>query len=181
MSQDSPDKSAKNASEPSPAQDKPTSDSFQTGSDEAKNKKEDFDTANVAPKSTLTPYLLLLLREQLHGYALWERLVAMGIPGLQPSDRATIYRMLRQLEEDGKITSSWDTTENHGPARRVYSLTDAGESWLKVWADGLEQYRKSLDFFFNMYSGGFFPNPFTAFNGPDQNHPTGRNPKDTRK
>lgn len=159
MSQNSPDRSSKNTAQ------QPTSEDDQVPKNVGTDKKEDVEAANVAPKSTLTPYLLLLLRQQLHGYALWEKLVEMGIPGLQPSDRATIYRMLRQLEEDGKISSKWDTTENHGPARRVYSLTDAGEAWLKVWADGLEQYRKSLDFFFNMYSGGFFPDPFGAFKG----------------
>ncbi len=178
MSQNSEANSSKTTPHQSTSQDNQVPDS--TGTQQEGNKKEGVDAANVAPKSTLTPYLLLLLREQLHGYALWERLVEMGIPGLQPGDRATIYRMLRQLEEDGKISSTWDTTEHHGPARRVYSLTDAGEAWLKVWADGMEQYRKTLDFFFNMYSGGFFPDPSAAFKGPKP--PTsGNTAKDNKK
>jgi len=114
----------------------------------------------LSPKTFLIPYTLLMLRDSLmHGYAIWERLTLMGIPGLNEGDRATIYRTLRQLEREGKVKSQWDTA-TEGPARRVYSLTDAGESFLQIWAVGLEQYRQSLDFFFKMYTGGAFPSPF---------------------
>jgi len=121
----------------------------------------------LSPKAFLIPYMLLMLRDSLlHGYAIWEKLTLMGIPGLNESDRATIYRTLRQLEREGKVKSQWDTA-TEGPARRVYSLTDAGESFLRIWAVGLEQYRESLDFFFKMYTGGAFPSPFGFnFNNP---------------
>ncbi len=113
-----------------------------------------------ASKTVLIPYMLLMLRDSmLHGYAIWEKLTLMGIPGLNDSDRASIYRVLRQLEREGKVQSEWDTASD-GPARRVYRLTDAGESFLKVWAVGLDQYRQSLDFFFKLYTGGLPPNPF---------------------
>lgn len=113
-----------------------------------------------APKTFLTPYMLLMLRDSfLHGYAIWEKLMMMGIPGLTESDRATIYRTLRQLEREGKVKSEWDTNTD-GPARRVYTLTDAGESVLQMWAVGLDQYRQSLDFFFKMYANNAWINPF---------------------
>lgn len=108
-----------------------------------------------APKSFMVPYVLLMLRDSLmHGYAIWERLMSMGFPGLDENDRANLYRTLRQLEKEGKVQSQWDTTAE-GPARRVYSLTDNGEAFLKLWATGLDQYRRSLDFFFNMYTNPF--------------------------
>jgi PadR family transcriptional regulator, regulatory protein PadR len=117
---------------------------------------------SLAPKTFLTPYVLLMLRDTLlHGYAIWEKLMIMGIPGLNESDRATIYRTLRQLEKEGKIKSEWETAAG-GPARRVYSLTGTGEEFLKMWAMGLEQYRQSLDFFFKLYAGGL-ANPFLNF------------------
>jgi poly-beta-hydroxybutyrate-responsive repressor len=118
-----------------------------------------------SPKTFLIPYMLLMLRDSLmHGYDIWKNLIVMGIPGLTESDRATIYRILRQLEREGKVKSEWDTsTEGHGPARRVYSLTDAGESFLQIWAVGLNQYRQSLDFFFKMYTGGALPSPYDFF------------------
>jgi PadR family transcriptional regulator, regulatory protein PadR len=118
------------------------------------------DEVGVAPKTFLTPYMLLMLRDSfMHGYAIWERLMVMGIPGLNESDRATIYRTLRQLEREGKVKSEWDTN-TEGPARRVYTLTDAGEAVLKLWATGLDQYRQSLDFFFKLYAGSPWTNPF---------------------
>jgi PadR family transcriptional regulator, regulatory protein PadR len=121
---------------------------------------ETNDEVGVAPKTFLTPYMLLMLRDSfMHGYAIWERLMVMGIPGLNESDRATIYRTLRQLEREGKVKSEWDTN-TEGPARRVYTLTDAGESVLKMWATGLDQYRQSLDFFFKLYAGSPWTNPF---------------------
>jgi poly-beta-hydroxybutyrate-responsive repressor len=113
-----------------------------------------------ASKTVLIPYMLLMLRDSvLHGYAIWEKLSLMGIPGLNDSDRASIYRVLRQLEREGKVQSEWDTTSD-GPARRIYRLTNAGESFLQVWAVGLDQYRQSLDFFFKLYTGAMPPNPF---------------------
>ncbi len=127
---------------------------------ESKSEEEAESEVGFAPKTFLTPYVLLMLRDSLmHGYAIWEKLMVMGIPGLDESDRATIYRTLRQLEREGKVKSEWDTA-TEGPARRMYSLTASGESFLQIWAVGLDQYRQSLDFFFKMYTGGTLPSPF---------------------
>jgi hypothetical protein len=35
----------------------------------------------------------------------------------------------------------------------VYSITDAGEAYLDVWARSLDQYQRNLDTFFRLYSG----------------------------
>src|ERR1700694_5428243 len=81
-----------------------------------------------APKTFMIPYVLLTLRDSLlHGYAIWEKLMLMGIPGMNESDRAAIYQTLRQLEREGKVKSEWDTASD-GPARRIYTLTAAGEN-----------------------------------------------------
>jgi len=115
---------------------------------------------NFAPKTFLQPYMLLLLRDwSMHGYEVWERLMTM-VPGFSQGDRATVYRTLRQLEREGKVKSIWNTN-TEGPAKRVYSLTDAGEEFLKIWAQGLDQYRQTLDFFFKAYTGGMVPSPFS--------------------
>jgi poly-beta-hydroxybutyrate-responsive repressor len=68
------------------------------------------------------------------------------------SDPGTVYRALRQLERDGYITSWWDS-QDQGPARRIYRLTDAGADALKLWSAALEQYRTNLDAFFSLYTG----------------------------
>ena len=45
---------------------------------------------------------------------------------------AALYRTLRQLEENGCVTSEWEA-EGSGPARRVYALTARGEEHLEEW------------------------------------------------
>jgi poly-beta-hydroxybutyrate-responsive repressor len=102
------------------------------------------------PKNYLMAWLLVMLKDlNLHGYeimkALRENFAVVSDPG-------TVYRALRQLERDGYITSWWDPKEQ-GPARRVYTLTGAGNDALKVWSSALEQYRTNLDAFFSLYTG----------------------------
>ena len=73
----------------------------------------------------LQPFLLLALEQwQSHGYELIRRMTAFGFEAL---DRGSVYRILRQLEKDGLVSSGWDTSKE-GPARRLYSLTDAGRA-----------------------------------------------------
>lgn len=75
----------------------------------------------------LVPYLLLAVSlQRAHGYMIEEYLNRSGFFHV---DASTLYRMLRQLEKDGLLSSDWEPGPS-GPARRVYSLTDAGRSWL---------------------------------------------------
>ena len=100
------------------------------------------------PRNFLYSWLLLLLRNlSAHGYQLIQTLTAMGLGFVDP---ATVYRTLRQLEREGLITSVWDPKAS-GPARRIYTLTDAGEEYLAVWARQLESYQSVLTRFFDIY------------------------------
>jgi PadR family transcriptional regulator, regulatory protein PadR len=58
------------------------------------------------------------------------------------------------MERDGLCESEWDTSSGGGPARRVYSITDAGDAYLRFWAKSLEQYQRNMDAFFRLYTGG---------------------------
>ena len=58
-------------------------------------------------------------------------------------DSGTVYRSLRQLEKTGLVSSFWDTSES-GPARRMYSLTKAGDLFLSSWIDVLGKYQAVL-------------------------------------
>lgn len=62
----------------------------------------------------------------------------------------TMYRTLRQMENNGDIESTWDTT-NAGPARRMYSITEAGEAYLDLWMASLEQYQRNTNAFLRLY------------------------------
>lgn len=101
-------------------------------------------------KNWVVPVVLLMLREwNSYGYELLEKLTKFGLGAMNPG---TFYRTLRQMEKDGVVSSSWDTSEG-GPARRVYSITEAGEAYLKFWANSLDQYQKMMNMFFQMYTG----------------------------
>ena len=96
-------------------------------------------------KNWLVPVLLLLLRQwSSYGYALMEKMSTFGVAAMNPG---TFYRTLRQMEKDGMVSSSWDTSEG-GPARRVYSITDAGEAYLRYRAQSLDQYQRMMETFF---------------------------------
>ncbi|MBI2760333.1 MAG: helix-turn-helix transcriptional regulator [Chloroflexi bacterium] len=89
----------------------------------------------------LTTSLLALLRGwNGYGYQLSQRLKACGLPVF---DQGTVYRTLRQLEKTGLVASFWDTSAS-GPARRMYSLTQTGESFLSGWLEALERYQSFL-------------------------------------
>ncbi|MBV9454180.1 MAG: helix-turn-helix transcriptional regulator, partial [Rubrobacter sp.] len=96
------------------------------------------------------PVILLTLREwNSYGYELMERAAAFGFEAMNPG---TLYRTLRQMEKEGLCVSKWETSEG-GPARRVYSITEAGEAYLGFWVRSLEQYRQTMDTFFRIYRG----------------------------
>ncbi|MDY6868300.1 MAG: helix-turn-helix transcriptional regulator, partial [Chloroflexota bacterium] len=62
--------------------------------------------------------LAFLLKENLHGYGLLEKLEQLGLESINPS---VVYRILRDYEELGLVTSDWDSTGTQGPPRRVYA------------------------------------------------------------
>ena len=104
--------------------------------------------------------LAYLRRWNAYGYQLVQELGKSGLPSF---DSTTVYRTLRQLEKAGLVSSFWDTSES-GPARRMYSLTAAGESFLDLWLDLFGRYQKilhsaldSLDNFDRTANGGAAP------------------------
>jgi len=106
--------------------------------------------AASAPRNWLVPVILVSIREwNSYGYELMERASALGFEAMNPG---TLYRTLRQMEKDGVVESSWETARP-GPARRMYTITDAGEAYLGLWARSLGQYQQSMDAFFRHYAG----------------------------
>lgn len=98
----------------------------------------------------LEPCLLLLLHcNEVHGYELIEGLSPFGFEQ-NPVDLSSVYRMLRSLEEQGYVTSRWDT-EGGGPARRLYQLTEEGDRYLAWWVDDLQETNRVLKHFLETY------------------------------
>ena len=99
------------------------------------------------------PALLLLLAERpRHGYDLVESLP--DVTGdARRVDMGNLYRLLRALEREGLVASSWDEGAT-GPAKRVYTLTEAGRAVLDRWAESLPEVRSVVDAFVERYERG---------------------------
>ncbi len=79
---------------------------------------------------TTAAVLLLLTEGPSYGYQLLSRLQPMLPRDATPPDASALYRLLRGLEGEGLVRSSW-TDSGRGPARRVYELTDSGRDSLE--------------------------------------------------
>ena len=87
-----------------------------------------------------TSLLAFLKNWNAYGYQLSQQMADAGMP---ECDSGTVYRTLRQLERSGFVSSFWDTSES-GPARRMYSLTSAGDLFLASWIETLKNYQNVL-------------------------------------
>jgi poly-beta-hydroxybutyrate-responsive repressor len=121
-----------------------------SGGQPSKAAKSEGRGAEARPRNWLVPVILLSLRDwNSYGYELMERASTFGFEAMNPG---TLYRTLRQMEKDGVVESTWETSKG-GPARRMYSITDSGRSYLDFWANSLQQYQRTMDTFFRMYTG----------------------------
>src|ERR687890_2292670 len=117
---------------------------------EVEGRERGFRGVEARPRNWLVPVILLSLREgNSYGYELMERASAFGFEAMNPG---TLYRTLRQMEKEGIVESTWETSRG-GPARRMYTITDTGRSYLDFWAKSLEQYQQTMDNFFRLYTG----------------------------
>ena len=103
------------------------------------------------PSYAMPRLLLELAKKSSHGYELIERLTQESSGAIDPGN---FYRMLRSLEEDKLVCSTWETQAS-GPARRVYELTDQGTEFLHAWAATIHQTHQSLDRFLTEYQALF--------------------------
>ncbi|MEU4776255.1 PadR family transcriptional regulator [Micromonospora sp. NPDC023633] len=75
-------------------------------------------------RGTVVVASLVALRRPDYGYALLQRLADHGFP----VDANTLYPLLRRLEEQGLLTSEWNTEESR--PRKFYRTSEEGESVL---------------------------------------------------
>ena len=75
-------------------------------------------------RGTVVVASLVALRRPDYGYALLQRLTDHGFP----VDANTLYPLLRRLEDQGLVTSEWNTEESR--PRKFYRTSAEGESVL---------------------------------------------------
>ncbi len=70
-----------------------------------------------------------------HGYELADSIAELL--GVAKVDYGNLYRMLRRLEEEGLVASTWDA-EREGRSKRTYELTGEGRDLLRAWVAALD-------------------------------------------
>lgn len=83
---------------------------------------------DVTKGHTQTMILGVLGREPLHGYAI-AREIERSSNGLLSCQEGVLYPALRAMEREGLVSARWETQPS-GPARKIYTLTEAGQSAL---------------------------------------------------
>ena len=76
------------------------------------------------------------LRTPQYGYSLRQALASAGLP----IEEGTLYPLLRRLEGQGALESSWNTES--GSPRRYYKLSPAGHHLYEAMA---ESWRRQVD------------------------------------
>jgi PadR family transcriptional regulator PadR len=132
-----------------PKPDQAAADSRNPGPEDVVERIEERDPLpGGPPRDILAPFVLLAVSlQRAHGYVIEDYLRALGLFGITMS---TLYRTLRQMEKDGFVESAWEPGPT-GPARRVYTITDAGHAWLDSSAAMLKAYSETIDRFFGLY------------------------------
>jgi len=115
---------------------------------ETKNKKARLQQGKR--ERYIQPSILLgLYLKPSYGYELIQGIQNFGfVEGQAPP--GMIYRHLRQLEEDGLVSSEWKT-ESSGPAKRIYQLTEDGREMLALWVDYMDKQASTLSAFVAQY------------------------------
>jgi PadR family transcriptional regulator, regulatory protein PadR len=87
--------------------------------------------------------MALLAGQRLHGYLLVQRLAALRMFRGQKPDPTGVYRILKAMEKQGFVESSWELADS-GPAKRCFALTAAGRHCLQLWERTLKDYEASV-------------------------------------
>ena len=90
-------------------------------------------------RGTLTLCVLGALRQPLYGYLLQQRLSEAGIA----IEQNTLYPLLRRLEKQGLLDSSWNVEESR--PRRYYQINDTGRQALAHLADAWREMNTSVE------------------------------------
>jgi PadR family transcriptional regulator PadR len=114
------------------------------------SKKKDSNPPQGKQERYIQPSILLgLLVKGSYGYELIQDIQKFGfIEGQAPP--GMIYRHLRQLEQDGLVSSKWET-EGAGPAKRVYNITQDGKELLAIWIAYMRKQTENLNAFIRYY------------------------------
>jgi len=117
-------------------------------------KRQEYPSPREGTGRNMEPFLLVALADQpSYGYELAQMVAALGFRRAA-EDPSIVYKVLRGLEEQGRLTSTWKVGDE-GPPRRLYQLTPVGEDYLDTWAVDLQRQQARITVFFDRYRKRF--------------------------
>jgi len=93
--------------------------------------------------------LLFLSKDPSYGYELIKKLQQLGFHQ-ESVDIGAVYRILRKLEKEGFVASSWQETEGK-KKKRYYKITPQGEILLEMWTERIKERKKALHRFIKIF------------------------------
>jgi len=116
----------------------------------SKSRKKSLNPGSKKVERYIQSSILMALKiRSSYGYELIKEISRFGfVEGQAPP--GMIYRHLRDLEENGLVSSEWQT-EGTGPAKRVYQLTPEGNEVLDVWIAYMKNQVEKLINFIEIY------------------------------
>lgn len=100
-------------------------------------------TGRSLPRLLRPGVMAFLAQGEAHGYQIARRLSGMRMFAGREPDHPGIYRALKEMADEGLVTSSWETGEA-GRAKKVFTLTEAGAECLETWLSTLCDYRNAV-------------------------------------
>ena len=112
--------------------------------------KKSFQSGSKKSERYIQPSILMALKyKPSYGYELIKEISRFGfVEGQAPP--GMIYRHLRDMEDNGLVSSEWET-EGAGPAKRVYQLTMEGSEVLDYWIGYMKKQAQRLQGFIEQY------------------------------
>lgn len=125
----------------------------------------------------LEPAVLASLASQpAHGYDLRKTVEEMT-DGFVCVDPGGIYRLLRQLEQDGFVESKWSEGE-FGPQRREYQITRDGRELLAQWGEDLRLRERAFQSLIEVIEKSIKPGEKAENKGTPEGEPDEKEKKD---
>ncbi len=87
--------------------------------------------------------LMILARQNLHGYMVIQELERRNLFNDEKADNAGVYRALKTLEDREMVRFEWVLDET-GPAKKNYLITEKGKACLGHWVETLEAYKTMI-------------------------------------
>lgn len=88
-----------------------------------------------------------------YGYEIIKKIEEIS-EGRHKIESGTMYTILRRMEQNEVVTSSWKKSKG-GPDKRTYKVTKKGEKYLKAWLEMIIERKTMIDKMATFYDKHF--------------------------